>query len=239
MSSLAEVSAAPVLEVLNRVLSVPGAGRPVVFDADGTLWRGDVGEELLRAFAAEDRFPAHRGRRDLWPEYERLHALEPAQAYAFNARVLEGWKEAELEAACAALVNARFQGRLFRFAKPWLRALEAQGYQPWICSASPVWVVRAGGALVGIPPERCLGVGCRVDGGVITAEVLAPVTAGDGKVQRLNALGLAPALAVGNGDLDLPMLAMAAEAIVVAPWNDPGNHLVQEASRRHWPVQRG
>ncbi len=35
--------------VLHALLS--GERAPVAFDADGTLWRGDVGEELLRWLA--------------------------------------------------------------------------------------------------------------------------------------------------------------------------------------------
>jgi phosphoserine phosphatase len=56
-------------------------------------------------------------------------------------------------------------------------------------------------------------------------------------VARLKEKGIRPVLAVGNGDLDLPMLAWSERALVVAP---PGedNALVREAAGRGWPVQR-
>src|SRR5262245_42735214 len=84
--------------VVDQVLAAARPGQAVAFDADGTLWRNDVGEDLLRALIAEDRLPRHPGRRDLYEEYEARVARDPASGYAFAAEVMEGWEEAALQA---------------------------------------------------------------------------------------------------------------------------------------------
>ncbi|MBX7100453.1 MAG: haloacid dehalogenase-like hydrolase [Myxococcaceae bacterium] len=237
--TLEEVSAPAVRALLAPLLDGRARGKAAVFDADGTLWRGDVGEELLRHLAARGALPSLAEPRAAFHEYERRHAVDPVEAYAFNAQVLAGLSEAQLEEDCAALVKQRFEGRIFRFTRPWLEALSGAGLEVWICSASPIWVVEAGAALLGIPKARCLGARCAVDAGVVTARLEGPVPAGDGKVTWLERRGLRPALAVGNGELDEPMLRFAERAIVVAPHGDEGNGLVRAAVSKGWPIQRG
>lgn len=58
---------------------------------------------------------------------------------------------------------------------------------------------------------------------------------GPGKVAWLQRLSLAPALAVGNGDFDVDMLAFARHALVVSP-PDSRNQLVLDAAARGWPI---
>ena len=225
--------------VLEPLLDGRARGRAAVFDADGTLWRGDVGEELLRHLAARGALPSLAEPRAAFHEYERRHAVDPVAAYAFNAQVLAGLSQAQLAQDCAALVKERFEGRIFRFTRPWLAALAAGGLEVWVCSASPIWVVEAGAALLGIPKERCLGARCAVEAGVVTDRLEGPLPAGDGKVTWLERKGVRPVLAVGNGELDEPMLRFAEHAIVVAPHGDEGNGLVRAAVDRGWPIQRG
>lgn len=227
------------LAVVAPLLEAPAApGRTVAFDADGTLWRGDVGEELLRELVAQDLLPRYRGRRDLYEEYEAKVAADPATGYAFAAEVLEGWEEPALMATCRDFFQRQMAQQLFPFTGPLLQALAAAGYEVWVVSASPAWPVIPGAAWLDVPPDRVIGVQLEVEGGRLTGRSKRPVPCGEGKVALLQARGLRPALAVGNGDLDEPMLAYAERALVVAPFGKD-NGLVQAAARRGWPVQRG
>jgi phosphatidylglycerophosphatase C len=223
--------------LVDELLATPGQGRAVAFDADGTLWRGDIGEELLRHLAAEDHLPRHRGRRGLYAEYERRVSIDPADAYAFAVEVMEDLPEDALAELCAGFFRRRFEGRVFPYARRLLTALEQAGYALWIVSASPLWPVVAGAVALGVPARNVIGVDCVRSGGRLTRDVLRPVPCGEGKVAWLEKHGVKPVLAVGNGDLDLPMLAWAERALVVAP---PGedNDLVREARGRGWPIQR-
>ncbi len=237
LRKLETVLNAQAFKVLQPLLTVKGAGQPVCFDADGTLWRGDVGEDFLRFLVAEDRLPAHRGQRSLYQRYERIHDVDPVAAYAFAVEAMAGLEEATLEGWCRDFYQARFAGRLFPFTRPLLDALGAAGYVPWLVSASPRWLVEAAARALGL--AHVIAVDAEVEAGQLTERVRRPVPAGMGKVQRLQQQGIAPVFAAGNGNLDLPMLEFAQARLVVAGWDDPGNHLVQTAVERGWPVQRG
>jgi phosphatidylglycerophosphatase C len=226
---------AVVAPLLERA-AAPGA--VVAFDADGTLWRGDVGEELLRELIAQDRLPRYRGRRDLYEEYEAKVAEDPARGYAWAAEVMADWEEAALQAYCRDFFQRQMAPQLFPFTAPLVRALASAGYEIWVVSASAVWPVVPGAAWLDVPPERVLAVLVEVEGGRLTARSKWPVPVGEGKVDLLKARGLRPALAVGNGNLDEPMLEYAERALVIAPFGQD-NGLVKAAARRGWPVQRG
>ncbi|MBS1154002.1 MAG: superfamily hydrolase [Myxococcaceae bacterium] len=225
------------LKVVAPLLAVPGAGRAVCFDADGTIWRGDVGEDLLRFLVAEDRLPAHPGERDLYRRYEHLHEVDPPAAYAFAVEAMAGLEEARLQGWCREFYAQRFAGRLFPFTRPLLEAFCAAGYVVWLVSASPRWIVEAGAAALGV--DHVIAVDAELEAGRLTPRVRRPVPAGPGKVELLKQRGIAPVFAAGNGALDLPMLEYAAARLVVAPWDDPGNALVEAGLERGWPVQRG
>ncbi|MBX5480380.1 MAG: HAD-IB family phosphatase [Myxococcaceae bacterium] len=223
---------------VDAVLREPARGRAVAFDADGTLWRGDIGEELLRYLACEGRLPALRGRRGIYEEYERRVAVDPAGAYAWSVEVMAGIPARELEALCVELFQRRFEGRLFAYARPLVAELCAHGLEVWIVSASPLWPVQAGARALGVDEDRVIAVRCGLDeAGCLTGEVETPVPCGEGKVHHLRARGIRPALAFGNGELDLPMLAWAERAVVLAP-PDADNALTRAAAERNWPIQR-
>ena len=225
------------LAVIAPLLATAGAGRPVCFDADGTIWRGDVGEDLLRFLVAEDRLPAHRGQADLYQRYERLHDVDPPAAYAFAVAAMAGLEETTLNAWCYAFYARRFAGRLFPFTRPLIDAFLSVGYTVWLVSASPRWIVEAGAKALGV--ANVIAVDTELEAGRLTDRVLRPVPAGAGKVELLKRRGVTPVFAAGNGNLDLPMLEFAPARMVVAPWDDPGNNLVRAGVERGWPVQRG
>jgi phosphoserine phosphatase len=227
---------APVEELIDALVAEGGQGRPVVFDADGTLWRGDVGEDLLR-FLAHHRLLGPRSD-GAFARYEALLRKDPAAAYAFTVEVLKGFDEAELQRRCDDFFAARYQGRIFRFVPPLLARLTQAGFVPWICSASPKWAVQPGARALGIDTAHVIGVSCDVIDGTLSGQVLQPVPCGPGKVTWLLRHRVAPVLAFGNGDLDVDMLAAAAHAVVVAPLDGPDNALVAEAKRRGWPILR-
>ena len=207
------------------------AGHSVVFDADGTLWRGDVGEDFLRFAIHHQLFDAS------YERYEALLAEAPVRAYAYCVEVMRDQPEAAIEQACAAFFSERFSGRIFSFVRPLLARLNEAGCPVWICSASPRWIVVPGAIALGIPAARVIGVTCEVKDGKLTGEVEQPVPVGPGKVAWLKRFELAPALGVGNGDFDVDMLEFAKHALVISP-PDSRNQLVLGAEARGWPILR-
>lgn len=224
--------------VVARAIDAAAPGAVVAFDADGTLWRGDVGEELLRHLAHQGQLPALQGRGGIYAEYERRVQGDPASGYAWAVEVMAGLSAAQLALDCERFFAERFAGRVFRWVAPLLARLRRAGLEPWVVSASPALAVAAGARALGIPAAQVIGVESAVDGGRLTSTVRTPISCGEGKVAQLAARGLRPVLAFGNGELDLPMLAAAGAAVVVAPPDEPGNALVEAAAARGWPVLR-
>lgn len=213
--------------MLDALVAQLQPGDRVVFDADGTLWRGDVGEDFLR-WALHRRL--FEGR---YETYEHLMASAPARALAWAVEVMAGLREDELLAHARAFFTERFTGRVFPWVRPFLAKLHRQ--EVWICSASPRWVVLPGAEHLGIDPARVIGVTCEVREGRLSGEVHHPVPAGPGKVIWLQKKGVAPALAAGNGDTDVDMLQFSRAQLVIAP-PDSSNQLVRHARAQGWPV---
>jgi phosphoserine phosphatase len=221
-----------VARLLDEVAAT-GRGRNVVFDADGTLWRGDVGEDFLRFATHRRLLPGPHE----YAQYEAHLERSPAYAYGWCVEILNGMEEAKLQEHCDRFFAERFSGRVFPFVRPLLEKLRAAGCTPWICSASPRWAVLPGARALGIEAEHVIGVTCPATGGLLTGAVDQPVPVGPGKVTWLERRGVKPALAVGNGDFDVDMLAAAERALVIAP-PDSDNGLVRQAKQRGWPILR-
>ncbi len=213
--------------MLDALVADLQAGERVVFDADGTLWRGDVGEDFLRWALHRKLFDAR------YATYEALHAEDPVRAYAWAVEVMAGAREDELLSHTRAFFAERFTGRIFPWVRPFLSRLKAQ--EVWICSASPRWVVLPGAEALGIDAEHVIGVTCEVNEGRLSGKVEMPVPAGSGKVAWLQRRGVTPALAAGNGDLDRDMLEFARKQLVITP-PDSANGLVRHARAHRWPV---
>lgn len=206
----------------------------VVFDADGTLWRGDVGEDFLR-WLAHDGVVA----RDAYSHYESRLEVDPIRAYAFAVEVMAGLEETRVISLAKSFFSARYSGRIFPLIRALVGRLLREGFEVWICSASPVWAVRPGAEALGVDQSKVIGVACEVVDGRLTTAVCQPVSAGTGKVAWLQrSFDAPPVLALGNGDLDLPMLAWSDRAVAVAMPHGPDNELIREALARAWAILR-
>lgn len=216
-----------------------GHGADAAFDADGTLWSGDVGEDFLRELQRNGRLidppPG-----DLYAEYERLLAIDGARAFAFCVEVMRGLHAGDLLAWSREMFDRLFTGRVFGPMREILGALRRAEVRIWLVSASSLWTVQAGAAALGLDPARVLAVKGPVDAaGRLTGEVSEPVTCAHGKVDALRQAlgGRRPAIAFGNSLFDREMLEHAERAVVVAP-RGVHNPAVALAAERGWPILR-
>jgi len=209
-------------------------GAVAAFDADGTLWRDDVGEAFLRHLVQLGWVKMPDGQ-DPSAAYEREVQRDKAQGYAYAAQLLAGLLATEVSAEAERFAPAWVKPRLISGTRA-LRALcEASGLMPVVISASALAIVRAAAPLAGFPPGRCHGIETRTDAkGRLTERLVLPITYAEGKVAVAAKLGK---LAVAAGDSftgDLPLLVAARVAVVVAP--RAGSPLADEARRRSWPL---
>jgi phosphoserine phosphatase len=247
----------------NRIGSQPS--RPyAVLDFDNTCIVNDVAEATLayicrnQLLRRADLLPgpaAHCDRiyhRDVFRRYYALLCRDDLQsASLLCARVLAGFTGKEAETIVAAAIDAEGSiagvGELYGISiarglavRPVLRKLidflRANEVQVWIVSASPDVAVRTAMKHFGLPGE-VIALRSKLDDGVISTDVEAPYSVGEGKVDCIKMFihaGHRPLVAVGDSMHDVPMLEYAHIRAVV----DCNEKLANEARRRHWFVLR-
>jgi phosphoserine phosphatase len=216
-------------------------GGVIASDGDGTLWSGDVGEDLFHELV--ERGPIA----DLALQAMRRDALEHALSDAGSGsdvarriyaayragrfpeeRVCEmmtwcfaGWTRGRLEAFAHDVVDrCGLEGRLHREVFQVLGRARAAGIPTLLVSASPLAVVVAAGARVGFAPDQVVATRARFEGEVMLPEVERPIPYGPGKVSRLlERVGPDGILyaAFGDNAFDVALLASARIGVAVRP----------------------
>lgn len=218
-----------------------GAGSAVVaFDCDGTLWSGDVGDDLFHAACERRLFraPAVDGiRRDA-----RAHGLEsegPVEEvarrvldagkagtfpeehlYELMTWALAGLTRGEVRRLCSEVlseraIEQRLHGETFRVLVSALR----RGLDLVAVSASPRPVVEVALERLAIPARAVCAATPLWDGDVMAPDVERPIPYGAGKVTALRgAVGDTPvAVALGDSGFDVDLLRAAAIPLAVHP----------------------
>lgn len=238
----ASVNAISVSELLARLgeLTARAGNAVAAFDGDGTLWTGDVGEDLFHEVIRErallpDALPALRR----LAEAHGVSALGDANDVA--ARLFEaylarrfpekevcevltwcyaGYPYAEVEArAASVLERIGLRDRLQRELDPVLGALRGAGVRTIVVSASPVFAVEPAAALWGFAAADIAAARPAVVNGRITAEMESPIPYASGKVLRARELiGTSNWLvAFGDNAFDIEMFQAAQMGVAVRP----------------------
>lgn len=221
------------LERLERARGA-GAGLAMAFDADGTLWDGDVGFDLFEAFlAARGARPeaeealrreaeafgvaieeagaepgvggAHAAVRALYDAFCAERYPEH-RAFAMMAWAFAGWAEDEVAAFAERVLEERgIEARIRPALRRVLDWASARAIDVVVVSASPRAIVERGVRRLGVPAERVHAMTPVVRAGRLAPELATPATYGDGKVRALERA--LPALAAGAALAASPLLA--------------------------------
>lgn len=241
------MNTATVDEILRAIDEAARAepGGAIAFDGDGTLWSGDIGEDFFDAAMKRGplevtREPLRREAREAGlPIAESASATASDLAHAIHAAYLGGafpeericeiiaWivgglRHEDLRAFCRETVAAiHLRDRLHDEAIRVLRRAQAVGIDAYLVSASPLGIVEAAAAVVGIPLDHVAAVRERISpDGVVECGVVRPITYGEGKVTNLRALlgpGRALYAAFGDNAFDVPMLREARNPVAIRP----------------------
>lgn len=219
-------------------LRAGAGGRPLAcFDADGTLWAEDIGEGMLRWLAAGGLLPGTRAPwTHVWAEYEARVREDRCAGYAWAVAAMEGLREDDVVRWSRQFAAAWpcYRPAMVRL----LRGLCEAGVEVVLVTATSRWLVEAAAECMGLPSVRVLGIEVRVHDGVLTGEVVRPVTCRAGKVEAIRLhLARMPDLAVGDSAGDLEMLEVAGRPVVVGRRDQPRAEMVLLARERGWPVQ--
>jgi HAD superfamily phosphoserine phosphatase-like hydrolase len=205
-----------------------------VFDADGTLWRDDLGEAFFGELIQSKQLPLLSDDPDPMAHYTARVAEDPQAAYGWVVQAMEGVREKWLEEQAAAFVSGFVEKRFFPNMFSLVGELHDAGWDVAIVSASNEWLIREAARCLGLPVTSAIGISTDVVEGVLTGSLVKPVPNGSGKVDAIEArMGRCPALACGNSIHDIPMLAMATEMAVVV---EPDGELYSKALEHDWYV---
>jgi len=116
-------------------------------------------------------------------------------------------------------------------------ALENQGFQTWIVSASNIYVVKALARRIGFPEERVLGVELMTQGGRYTDRIIEPSPVGEGKLEMfLDLVGRSPVFVAGDSMNDLELMENCDDTCLVI---DKGgdDEILGIADENGWLIQ--
>jgi phosphatidylglycerophosphatase C len=216
-------------------------GGVVATDGDGTLWAGDIGEDLFHAFLDHGRVdpPAFEAivrdarahgisdagkgsevARRIYDAYLRGHFPEEGLCELMTW-CFAGWTRGEVGAFARQVVDgASLASRLHPEVLSVVTSARAAGVEVVLVSASPFAVVLEAGARVGFDASHVVAAGAAYDGEIMRPDVHRPIPYGAGKVTRLRErIGSGRTLyaAFGDNAFDVAMLASAHVAVAVRP----------------------
>ena len=234
---------AKLLDELSSMLGDMDPSKLVMaFDGDGTLWSGDVGEDLFHAavrdaFLLADAVPALRAEaarhrvelgsardanaiaQELMAAYRAGHYPE-RETCAMMCWCFAGRTPAQVEALShAVLEQEALPSRLTPELEPVLEWARKKSLRCVVISASPRAIVQPAAALWGFAASDVSAATPAVRGGLIAAELAAPVPYAEAKLSAAKALfGSARWLATfGDNVFDIEMLQAAELGVAVRP----------------------
>lgn len=178
------------------------------FDADGTLWDTDLGENFFR-WQIEHKVLSNLPQ-DPWRFYRNEKEKgSPQKAYLWLAQINQGHTvNTVLQWAEEALPK---ELPIFDEQKKLIEKLLKANVQVFVVTASIKWSVEPGARRLGIPSENVLGIRTEVHDGVISDKQEGFITYREGKPKELLRVtnGVRPFLASGNSPGDLELLKSA------------------------------
>lgn len=222
---------------------VPGP-HYAAFDADGTLWNTDMGEQFFQYQIDHCNLKNLEGV-DPWKYYDTTKKVDPPKAYLWLAQISGGYPIEQVRAWAKQAV-AQGKSNVFLSQKNLIAWLQAQGVEVFIVTASVQWAVEPAAHLVGINSDHVLGIQTKVNSqGILTEEQHGPITWRTGKATAFleRTKGKKPIFSSGNtyGDISLLEISLGARLCVQTQVEknflfEEENKLYQHAMEHSWPV---
>ncbi len=180
------------------------------FDADGTLWNEDIGEQFFQYQIDNCQLSTLKDK-DPWDYYLTTKAADPTRAYLWLAQINVGQPLARVR-TWAKQASDRKKIQIFESQKKWISWLRKKNVGIFIVTASVQWAVEPMAHKMGVDLDHVLGIRTRVDHkGLVTDRQEGPITWREGKVQALlnRTRGIPPVFACSNTYGDVPLLEIS------------------------------
>jgi len=212
----------------------------LAFDADGTLWSGDVSDDVFLS-ACRDEWLLEAARPALSRQVETLGldasgsasqlgmalfesqkagSVREVDLYATMAWCYAGYTPAELTAyAAKVLLRENIIKRARQELAQVLKWAAERNVRCFVVSASPTPIVAWAAAQWGFTPDQVIGTTPKVSNGLIVTEILDDVPFGANKCKLLKRISgdLRWLGCFGDSEFDFEMLESADLAVAVSP----------------------
>ncbi|MBP9707483.1 MAG: haloacid dehalogenase-like hydrolase [Oligoflexales bacterium] len=179
------------------------------FDADGTLWDIDCGENFLR-FLVRNKIIDDVSGVNPWDYYNSLRweAAKVEEALVWLTTTMSGKSWSEVRALAEASYLEALPFPHFAEMGKLVAELMALGLEVFVVSASPKWSVEPAAKRIGIDAEHVLGLQCKTIEGRLSEEIMRPMSHGPGKVEVLRSIigDKELVFAAGNTMGDFPLI---------------------------------
>lgn len=210
------------------------------FDADGTLWDIDLGENFFQYQIDRNlvKLPP-----EPWEHYQNMKAADPRKAYLWLAQICQGHSLQEVQGWAKEAIKASSPIPIFSEQQKLIELFLSRGVKIYIVTASVKWAVEAGAELLGLNHDNVIGIETDTTGGLISDRQKGLITYRQGKVEALlqKSQGLLPFFASGNtmGDFQLLQASTHLSLAVSAASNDDKlfrteQELAAEAEQKGW-----
>lgn len=216
-----------------------------LFDADGTLWDTDLGENLFH-YTIDNRLvelPTNP-----WEYYLELKKKnnDPRDAYLWLAQIYKGKTLTQVRKWADEALKSLEPFPLFEEQKRLIDTLKKNGVSIHIITASITWAVEPGARMLGLENSNVIGVETQVKDDIILDSRNGVITYRAGKVDGYKQKNTAiPFLASGNSEGDVELLEFATHiklAVSAANREDrlykSEYHLQQIAKDKNWHFHR-
>ena len=223
---------AQILQTLEAVLAKTPKPWFAAFDADGTLWDMDMGENFF------DYQIYNCGLKTLpedpWKHYEDMKLVNHEEAYVWLAAINDGKPLEQVRAWAQKAVDEILPVPAFAPMVRLIAHLQKLGVQVYIVTASIKWAVEPAARAVGLTADNVIGIETEVVNGVVGTQAVHPITWREGKAKALLAKtgGVRPVLCAGNtpGDQALIESSVGVKLAIRCSTNSSGELFESESS---------
>lgn len=223
-------------------LKLKGSPLIAAFDADGTLWDTDLGENFFQ-YQIDNKLVSLPA--DPWKYYLDLKKVnnDPRDAYAWLSQINAGKTIDKIREWAQKAFEQIQPNPIFSEQRKLIDLLKSHGVQIYIVTASIKWAVEPGARALGLTNESVIGVETTAVNNILTEEKVLPITYRHGKTDALlkKTNNQVPFFCSGNtiGDLELLLAATHFKLAVSAASRDDRlfkaeNDLQTMALEKNW-----
>lgn len=224
------------------------ADQPLIaaFDADGTLWDTDLGENFFHYQIDQKQVPLPPNPFEHYLEMKKINN-DPRAAYVWLAQINQGKAIEQVRQWAHEAFASIKPYPVFSEQQRLIDLLKKNGVKIYIVTASIKWAVEPGAKALGLDASNVIGVETEIKNGVVTDIPVLPITYRSGKVQALltQTKKIYPFLASGNSMGDFELLDSATHlrlAVSAASRDDrlfkTEQELAVAAQEKNWMYHR-